>query len=972
MTNKIGIGVEAQFDPGAVEQKINALGQKIAQANKVQFKPVSGTTVQDLDKVVKRFEQLLKINGDLRKRVKDTNQGGNGLLGMDWDSLYPDQNSRARQMRKVFEYSVGSHFSGQGAPSPGGGGGRQPPPSGPSVGGAIGGAAQAGLRAAGPAGGVAAGAVGTGMSAGFGAGLMGLMGGMLALGVGKLVGAATENIGKAEDNAVALDRLKRTLGDVNVSFEALKAVVHGGADNLKITYAEAGQLATQFAKLGNVSGSEYKTIADELGVGVGMSRAYGMDPSQGVGVMGQMRGVGLTSNTQDSRRFAMLLGETIGRSGAFAKAEEVFEAIGGYAAAQTRSSLGGANVSGYAGMFSSMVGSGIPGLDPSNTAAILSRLNSSLSAGGAKGEASQFFTSRLGSARGMDVFDTQLWREGGAFGTADSVFSGNGAVAEFYKRYGLKAPTGGDTVYGATMDQMKRDYGSDPKMMLQATANHTGLNMSQAAALHLLKPNQMGAMEKTLQGLGVDLSKVSGSGIGNLSKALFGTSDDRQALAQGLMGRGDVSQLHKEELSAAMSGGSEKQQQEVLARLTAQYEQERTTGSDIRDSKNALDNIKTSIADKMVPLMNSMRLGIMHIAGKGSKSPKEIMEEVMRLEGRDRRDAIKGEYAANLKGAASAPDKIRAEREKVLDELRKGGSAMSAEDRAAKQKRVQELSDQLAQAEEKARKDVIRLKEEEARALRDANAELEKDIKAMRSQGSALPVSHISNQSAAETSRLGRLGTGVAPAAAGATTSTGDPALDAKLAAAEQKNGLPAGTLRSIMKQETGGKTAEYLADPSKYHYGLDANGQRIAGHTGKISTAFGPFGILESTGKKPGYGVSPLKDKSLDEQIRFSAEYLSARSKSAGSLRDGLAGYGEGGAYANGVLSRIPDLTPRPATVPAGGTSEKSASAGAVSGEMSLRLDLSPEARRLLQKPEAPISTRVEPARPFGASGGW
>ena len=130
--------------------------------------------------------------------------------------------------------------------------------------------------------------------------------------------------------------------------------------------------------------------------------------------------------------------------------------------------------------------------------------------------------------------------------------------------------------------------------------------------------------------------------------------------------------------------------------------------------------------------------------------------------------------------------------------------------------------------------------------------------------------------------------------------------LKAKLDAAEKANNLPTGILGSIMNQETGGNKA-YLDDPSKYHYGLNANGQRIAPHTGKVSTAFGPFGILESTGAKPGYGVGPLKDKSIDEQIRFTAEYLAARTRSAGSLFAGLSGYGEGSKYASQVLGRLP-----------------------------------------------------------------
>ena len=143
--------------------------------------------------------------------------------------------------------------------------------------------------------------------------------------------------------------------------------------------------------------------------------------------------------------------------------------------------------------------------------------------------------------------------------------------------------------------------------------------------------------------------------------------------------------------------------------------------------------------------------------------------------------------------------------------------------------------------------------------------------------------------------------------------------IEKQLADAEKRTGLPAGVLRSVLQQETGGKQ-EYLDDPAKYHYGLNAEGKRIAGHTGKVSTAFGPFGILESTGASPGYGVEPLKDKSLTEQIRFASDYLSARIKSAGSVEAGLAGYGEGTKYAKQVMGRagmkMPEL-PVPAVAP-------------------------------------------------------
>lgn len=125
------------------------------------------------------------------------------------------------------------------------------------------------------------------------------------------------------------------------------------------------------------------------------------------------------------------------------------------------------------------------------------------------------------------------------------------------------------------------------------------------------------------------------------------------------------------------------------------------------------------------------------------------------------------------------------------------------------------------------------------------------------------------------------------------------------LAQADKQRGFPQGTLAAVMQQETGGN-AKYLEDPSTYHYGLNAQGQRVAGHTGKVSTAFGPFGILESTGRDPGFGVKPLANKSIEEQVRFAGDYLAARALKGGGLQAGLAGYGEGGKYGQQVMARL------------------------------------------------------------------
>lgn len=124
------------------------------------------------------------------------------------------------------------------------------------------------------------------------------------------------------------------------------------------------------------------------------------------------------------------------------------------------------------------------------------------------------------------------------------------------------------------------------------------------------------------------------------------------------------------------------------------------------------------------------------------------------------------------------------------------------------------------------------------------------------------------------------------------------------LASADKARGFPAGTMFALMQQESGGNL-----DTRNYHYPMNAEGKRIAGHTGKISTASGPFGILDSTAKDPGYGLEALDkaNSTLAQQIDWASRYLGARSKSAGGLPAGLAGYGEGAKYAQQVTARLP-----------------------------------------------------------------
>lgn len=706
----ITIPVSAQFNGddvkkqiGQINAAIKQMGDAVAKANGQKFEPITLHGKEDLKYFVQQSEKLLKIQGELNNRMKKSGQEGKNPFLANWSNLYLNESTRLKRQQEALIF-LGASFDDASTPNrpktpppppvnrtpPGGSGGGGRPPVNPWVqqGGRI---VNAGLNAAGPVGGVASGALTTGMSAGFGAGLMGLVGGVVALGVGKLVSGVMEKIDQAEQNNISYDRLKRTLGDVNVSFDGLKTLVQDSANNLAITFDEAGKLSTQFAKLANLSDEQYKQLAPELGTGVGFARAFGLDPSQSVGVFGQMRGMRNTGNDQDTRRMALLIGETIGKSDAFAKADEVLEAMGNYTTSQTRMSMGRANASGYAGQYSALVGSGVPGLDPAGAASLLNRINSSLMAGGAKGEASQFFTSMVANRMGLDPIQAAIMREGGAFATNSQMF-GEGSAAS---RFGISGPGGSSTFLQNTLDTLREKY-RDPGMLAMATANHLGIGINPAMELLRIKPNQMGDLQRGIEGAGIDMSTLNASGIANLAKVYTGSASDRQSVANSLYGRTGSQALTSTEadrLRTVMAGNDTEAQKKMLAELVATRDQEKTTGSDIRDSKNLLDNIKTSLADKLIPLVQEMRHGVMAIAGVGKDgmTPGKIQERVIRAEYEDKAGQIKQQYQSKIDEATERYNEAKSRSLTVPNE-----AEAKIEDRMEQQKAV---NDRVVQAQ---------------------------------------------------------------------------------------------------------------------------------------------------------------------------------------------------------------------------------------------------------------------------------
>jgi hypothetical protein len=638
----IKIGVQAIFDSQSVTNDINKIGKTIAQANKVKFDPIPAGSIKNMDELEKRFQKLLQLNREMARRVKVSGQSGSSFVDLDWGKLYDNDKTKTAKMAQAFQFVTGTTFSEK----KGGGTGVAD-----AAKRAAARAAQAGLGASsgatGGVGGVASNAIGRGMSAGFGAGMMGLLGGIAALGVSKIIGAATEKIGEAESNATANDRLKRVLGDVTVSFGALEASVRDSADQNHVLYSESTKLTEQFSKLGNLNVDDARSAAGEAGTGIGLSRSLGLDSSAGVNALGIMRGLKITNNDQDTKRMALLIGETIGKSDAFAKSAEVMDAISGYATTQTKLSLSAANISAYGGLLSSMIGSGTPGLDPSNSAAILSRIIGTLQQGGGAGEASQFFSSRIAEKNGLNPIAGGVWRESPLSSTSQA-FGNDTAIGRYLSKRGIKSPGGtGGSFYGQTLDLLKEQY-KDPWMLLEASSKHLGIGKSQAAAMLDMKPNQMGELEGRL-GKGFDISKLRGESIATMGKILTGDQGVLNSVAGDLRSRTGSEGLSSEErkqLDASMSSGNTDQMKQTLLSLIATRGQEQTQGKDIHDSKIAIDNMKTLIASQLIPLTQDMRAGILYLAGKDDElSGVDVLNKIAEADSKSRISRISGTAA---------------------------------------------------------------------------------------------------------------------------------------------------------------------------------------------------------------------------------------------------------------------------------------------------------------------------------------
>ena len=633
-----------------VRDALNNLGRDAQGAGKIKFNPINNVTLENVKKMRAEFEAIVRMSPGLKKALDAGGQGGKSFDEVRWGKVWTDDKQRrehaASLMRRLSPDAV-QVLDTPNAPRPDRNPGQNP---GRTPG--TGSWGRAGIgAAAGIAGGVASqvGGLGGGVASGALAG--GLAGGPIGAAVGGLAGAITSllgAIGEARDIAISLDTLKRTLGDTNVSFKQLQDNTRSLADEYSLTDSEASALSKRYANLSGTS--DPNALRGQVGVGVGFSRSFGLDPSAGVGFFGQMQGMGLTHGADDSKKLALLIGESVAKAGDLPRLGDVLAGLTRFMEGAARTSLTNPNSAAWLSRFAGLEQTGLAGMDPTTAASIIGSIDGSIRQGGLSEAGKNFMNGSLQRDQGLNTIQAAIQLEGGAFGTGRSTFGADSPMSRFYSRFG-----GGSPLSSWTSDEsnvsvlqrnlMKQYQGKPPELMLDAFKNTFGTSYGQSAAWMASDPQKNDSMLKRMQRLGINWKDVNASGVSKMS----------QIEADGSLSEAD---------------------KDSRIRKAAYANQEDTVGSEARRASIDGANAMIRVANEGLPMLSSIQAGVLKLAGLDPSSPQKA---ALQSEHSRRMDEIENGKLGIERGNA-----VKNYKDKVPLWKRMSGAALNDEEQQAK------------------------------------------------------------------------------------------------------------------------------------------------------------------------------------------------------------------------------------------------------------------------------------------------
>lgn len=466
-----------------------------------------------------------------------------------------------------------------------------------------------------------------------GGGLLGL-GGFAAF---KAAGAVNDGLDRTKTEAIELDRFKRQLGDVGISFDDLRDNLRAASEGMGQTYEQSRKLATTFAETSDTRTRNTEALGQETRTASEFGRATGIGGEAMAKFFGEMRSGRVTDTVQDSKRLALAMADAIKRSGSSVNADQMLQSIASYTAQMRDATLGKVNATGYADVLSGMIGTGMR----SGTASgILNRFDTSFRGGGS--EAADAFTfqaldgNRLGAGRAMAL------RDAGLMASEKSVFGDkNNPIAKFY---GVDEGASPETNLSKVMKAFDKQYMSatDPGSKDAAAlslANYMKTTQAQALGFYgSYKSHGSEGLNQTsgmLDRFKIDPARVNGLGIGLLSdianaKGLPELENARRSMVD----RKDLTDPQRASLKAAEGETSTEKLRAALVDIAVTLDSEKTQGQALLDANTNMENNIQKLATDLIPaslLTNQLLGGLVE-----KLAPDSDIARRMRLESEDK------------------------------------------------------------------------------------------------------------------------------------------------------------------------------------------------------------------------------------------------------------------------------------------------------------------------------------------------
>jgi hypothetical protein len=644
----MAIKIPVDADVRGMQRKVEELGKTIEKVSRVKWTPVDAPAI---DREVRRVQESFKR-----------------IYGSDLQSVRDNYTPPVRPPR-------GGRGGGGGAGGRGGGFGLFDTVGRQFTSGVGGGFQSIGSYAAR---GAAEGGGGFGGAAGF---IRGGLIGAAAYGAYKIGSAVSEGVDMSKDRAQGADVLKRQMGDIGVSFDRLKAYADRLADGLGVNSNEFIKLESSLQKLSRTVESP-ESLGSATALGVGISRSYGLDSGAGGNFLGGMRNI---DPKQNNRELALILADTIARSGMNARADEVMQAILSFTAATTRMSLSPGNVAAFGNAYGGLLSTHLPGMTPDTAQGLLMQANSGvMNMGAGAGEAGRaFMLSAFNRHGALNPIQAQALAERGLFGKRGSGFD---AISQFVGAGNMGGLSGGSDVtnFDAIKQQLGR-LGGSKWMQLEGAQRLFGVqSLSQAAALMNLNGAQGSGLMGLMNSNNIDINKINGSGISRLGAiGAAGTNQSQlSAIFEDMKKSGSLSQSEIGAVSTAEKA-SPAQFRDALVKVAAMKGQSDDQGTEIRNQTAALEDIKINTGDKLLTPLIAMSDTIVAAAGRGPQANAEKIVNIQEDEAEQNIHDIASARRQKILNRHDISAKSRWEQVNKLDAEEKDAIAMQERDRAS-------------------------------------------------------------------------------------------------------------------------------------------------------------------------------------------------------------------------------------------------------------------------------------------------